>query len=121
MEYHKMESQLWWVWIFNCSIGKGFTPFNKETIIPNLGSWTNLKKNSPIPGSTLSGAKFTSSIKPCVANPSSCLSPSGENSTAYQGGWSGAYLNSAACYKYGRFDITMASQNKNSFHFIAWI
>jgi hypothetical protein len=100
---------------FGWSSGRGFQTVNDWTVIPGVGNYTNLERGVKIPGSTLKGARFTSSRKPCLANPAFCTNG------PYTSNWSGVYLNSKACYKYGQFNITMASKNTNAYQFIAWI
>ena len=94
---------------FGYSAGHGFKAINKLTNVPGLGNYTNLERGVPIPGTKIKGARFTSSRKPCIANPEFC------NQGNLQSGWSGVYLNSKSCMKYGQWNITMASKNKNSY------
>jgi len=78
-------------------------------LIPGLGNYTNIERGVPIPGTNLTGARFTTSRKPCIANPEYCYNG---NLTS---NWSGAYLNSRSCFKYGQFNFTMASKNTNAY------
>ena len=80
---------------FGYSKGHGFKAINKWTQVPGLGNYTNLERGVLIPGTNVKGARFTSSRKPCIANPEFC------NQQPYTSDWSGVYLNSKACFKYG--------------------